>query len=105
MKYLTKILIICFLPITGITAENSSLKKLPQLDENTQKSLARNAIISIEPTGQINFDTQGGFRSTTLTRIGENGKIETYCTSSPEDARKFLAGIAISALEQQGEEE
>ena len=47
MEYLTKILIISF---------------LPQLDGNTKKSLARDAAtITIRATGQIKFDTQFDF--------------------------------------------
>ncbi|HHL32029.1 MAG TPA: hypothetical protein ENJ41_05535 [Oceanospirillales bacterium] len=87
----------------SIAAQNINTSQLPKLDEKTNSALNREVQTLLEPSGQITLDTQGGFQNTTLTRINDAGEIETFCTNNAEDARKFLAGYAIEALENQGE--
>jgi hypothetical protein len=97
-----QIISLLLIPLS-IAAQDINASQLAQLDEKTNSALNREVQTLLEPNGQITLNTQGGFQNTTLTRINDAGEIETFCTNSAEDARKFLAGYTIEALESQAQ--
>jgi hypothetical protein len=102
MKALYSILIISLVSTSLFAKELYDVSQSMKLDAKTEKNLSRQTNITTSPTGEINLDTHASFSSVTLTRIANDGSIETFCTSNAKDARKFMAGDDMESM--QGEE-
>ena len=95
MKYFTYLCLLILLPVSAIAIDIHSTEYLPELEESTKNSMKRSANVTIDPQGQMNLDTSNSFRSVTFVRIGKNGKNETLCTTSEQEAKDFIAGKSI----------
>ncbi|VAW39733.1 hypothetical protein MNBD_GAMMA01-8 [hydrothermal vent metagenome] len=95
MKKIITLIFVVLLLVGSFAVKSHDLPVSVKLDANTQVALKREAVITVDTNGQVNMNPQGGFASTILTRIGKDGKLETFCTSSADDAKRFLAGGAV----------
>lgn len=50
----------------------------------------------ILPDGSTMFNMNGRLRSVTVARLGENGKIDTYCTPNENDAKNWMVDRSAS---------
>ncbi|MCP4571614.1 MAG: hypothetical protein GY838_04620 [bacterium] len=46
----------------------------------------------IHPDGSASIDLEGRFMSASVARIGEDGELETICTTDSHQAQEFLSG-------------
>jgi len=56
--------------------------------DRTGKHVTRRSLAD----GSTIHELNGSMRSVTVARLGPDGKVETYCTSSAEAARAWMAG-------------
>jgi hypothetical protein len=45
----------------------------------------------VKADGTVHTELNGSFQNVTVARIGANGVIETYCTTSEQDAKNWMA--------------
>jgi hypothetical protein len=47
----------------------------------------------VKADGTVQTEVNGSFQNVTVARMGADGVIETYCTTSEQDAKNWMAGV------------
>jgi hypothetical protein len=66
-----------------------------RFDAATERAFDRTGkhqTVSHKPDGTTLTEFNGSFQNVTVARIGADGKVETFCTTDQEAARRFMAG-------------
>lgn len=67
--------------------------------QKSEISVSGQSDIIITNTGQKLINTINGHANVSMTRIGKNGKLETFCTSSQDQINRFHAGESLESIQ------
>lgn len=85
-------------PLTLTAAEPGKVPRTPldqiHFDASTTRAFDRSGkyvTTKVHANGTVQTEVNGSFQNVTVARIGANGVIETYCTTSEQDAKNWMA--------------
>ena len=97
MHNLIKIIIITSFSFQVFSTEQTPYSPI-KFDAKTEKAFSKNPTITKTKKGLTILNASEGYANVMLSRIGVNGKIETFCTNDKNKAKRFLLGEALETI-------
>jgi hypothetical protein len=97
---LVSIFLACLFPLTLTAADPAKVPHTPleqiQFDEASSRAFDRSGKFVTSRTkadGTVQTELNGSFQNVMVARLGPDGEIETYCTTSEDDAKNWMARV------------
>lgn len=92
--------LIVLLPLALNAADPTKVPRTPldqiHFDPSTTRAFDRSGkyvTTRVKADGTVQTEVNGSFQNVTVARMGPNGDIETYCTTSEQDAKNWMARV------------